>query len=147
MFVVRSGGTWDDPPIEFITSNEEIAKQVILTHQRSRYKWDKESSTRWTKSQKAKYNLAKMLASAPETKKILGEEEYKYLLEEIEKDTTSWEHSEKAMNETFEEYSERSHGDWYYEEIEVIDSLEEALKLDSITNRYGSRPVREKKWG
>lgn len=142
MFVVRSGASWDDPSIEFLTDNEEIAKAVLAERRKNSFKKQLKFQTSWATSQRAKYNLAKLTVEAPTAKEILGEDEYNHLVEQLDDLRISAEHAEKSL----EEYTINKIGkDWFYEEVPVINNLDEALQLPNVSSEFLSHSSRDKR--
>lgn len=124
MFVVRYGGGWDNPKIAFVTNDEGIAKQLIAQKKQEAFDKQRKFNISWITARKARYNLSKTLLENPQTKETLGEEEYTYLVEEVERQTGDWEWAEKELSKTIDDFY---YNDWFYEKVKEINSFDKAL--------------------
>lgn len=136
MFVVREGGQWDNPRIVFVTADEEIAKAVVEFKDRQQYDKQKKFHKHFVDSQKAKYNMTKLLVEASDAKEKLGEEAYNDLLDELERLPQSYTWAEKSLDESFQDWKKRAGRDWYYEQVPKIDTLDLAMALDKVQSEF-----------
>lgn len=140
MYVVRSGGSWDNPNIEFVTSNETVARQVCLFRKEKDENRQKENSERWATNRKRVYLLQKAVVESDNAKSSVSEDEYKEMVEELERSRESWESAQQAADN----WKPHTFYEWFYEKVEVIESFDEAFKLENVQNEYGSHPVDQK---
>ncbi len=127
MYIVRSGGHWDNPKIEFVTEDEEIAKALRDLDRHKRFD-DYVKSRQWTLDHiKERMDLKEFrISKGTYNKDIDGYDEH------FESFDDQLVRAEKETKIIYEEYltSEvgRGRGDWYYEEAPLINNLEEATK-------------------
>lgn len=136
IYIIRSDYHWDNPTIRFATTDENLAKTIVDLKEREY--WEHHIH-RMNIHMRDKYaddlKLVNMLRenNLPIPESVLEDEKY------------AKEHFEiynKAVEETYDTYvAEQREGwpnwrgfDWFYEEIDLVDTLDEAEELTDGVN-------------
>jgi hypothetical protein len=141
VFVVRSGRHWDNPKIEFITEDRGIARKIVEGKERAKFERNREFSLKYANELDEEADFIQSLLDHPEIK-IPNHFKEVYLgiyddAEGMSNDYKPESKREQAARQRKQETSFEEHlksADWFYEEHEFVNTLEEAKALLRISD-------------